>query len=365
MFGLGDVDSNYTSYKVVTERKVNATAEKYTATLNWLPALPRTIDVITGGDAAGEFVDVPNADGLTGVLYAKADVTNGVYTGSGGAKGTVTYKTGEITLNAGVASTGATVDVNYAYDNIVIPQNDLPILNAELKAIPLTAKARRIAVYYSQIAQFQAKQDYGFDLGQGLAEQAVGRLQYEIDTEVVKLLADNAAEDASLTWNRAQPTGVSKTEHYEGFSEIISKAGMVIYNRTKRWMPTYMLIASDILPILQMTRGWEAAPLGSINGPYLAGTFNGLKTYVSPSMDPGSYVLGVNGNDMMTSAAVYAPYMPIVPTQLLQYADGGTSQGWSTMYDLKLLNANLLVKGKVIEDLSKQQGSTVYTHAEG
>ena len=39
--------------------------------------------------------------------------------------------------------------------------------------------------------------------------------------------------------------------------------------------------------------------------------------------------------------------MPIVPTQLLQYADGGTSQGWSTLYDLKLLNKSLLVKGKV------------------
>lgn len=39
--------------------------------------------------------------------------------------------------------------------------------------------------------------------------------------------------------------------------------------------------------------------------------------------------------------------MPIVPTQLLGYADGGMSQGWSTMYDLKMLNANLLVAGRV------------------
>ena len=40
--------------------------------------------------------------------------------------------------------------------------------------------------------------------------------------------------------------------------------------------------------------------------------------------------------------------MPIVPTQLLQYADGGTSQGFSTLYDLKVLNKDLAVKGKVI-----------------
>ena len=39
--------------------------------------------------------------------------------------------------------------------------------------------------------------------------------------------------------------------------------------------------------------------------------------------------------------------MPVVPTQLLGYADGGMSQGFSTLYDLKLLNADLLVAGRV------------------
>ena len=41
--------------------------------------------------------------------------------------------------------------------------------------------------------------------------------------------------------------------------------------------------------------------------------------------------------------------MAIVPTQLLQYADGGTSQGFSTLYDLKVLNKDLIVRGKVSE----------------
>ena len=41
--------------------------------------------------------------------------------------------------------------------------------------------------------------------------------------------------------------------------------------------------------------------------------------------------------------------MTIVPTQLLQYADGGTTQGFSTMYDLKVLNENLIVAGKVVD----------------
>ena len=109
-----------------------------------------------------------------------------------------------------------------------------------------------------------------------------------------------------------------------------------------------MVIASNVLPILNFIPGFTAASAASINGPYLAGTLDGLKVFVSPAMAPGRFLLGVNGDDFMSSVAVYAPYMPIVPTQLLQYADGGTSQGFSTLYDLKVLNADLIVAGEVV-----------------
>lgn len=110
-----------------------------------------------------------------------------------------------------------------------------------------------------------------------------------------------------------------------------------------------MIINAGILPILSFLRGFKAAPAGKINGPYLAGNLDGLKVFVSPAMAKGRFVVGVNGEDMMSSVAVYAPYMPIVPTQLLQYADGGNSQGWSTLYALEVLNANLIIAGQVLD----------------
>lgn len=78
-----------------------------------------------------------------------------------------------------IADVAVNDEVSYVYDNIIIPQEKLPTLKAEIKSIPLLAKARRIAVYYSQIAAFQAKTDYGFDLGDQLAEKAVGQLSYK------------------------------------------------------------------------------------------------------------------------------------------------------------------------------------------
>ena len=266
--------------------------------------------------------------------------------------------------------TAFTGKVKYIYDNVIIPQAQLPMLKAEMKTIPLLAHARRIAVYYSQIAAFQAKTDYGFDLGDQLAEKAAGQLAYEIDTEVVNAI-DDAAGEAKITWNKAVPQYISKAEHYEGFSEAIEIGKQLVYDATQRFAPNFMLIASDILPVLTFIKGFQAAPAGVINGPYFAGTLNGVKVFVSPALKAGRFILGVNGDDMMSSAVVYAPYMPIVPTQLLGFADGGMTQGWSTLYDLKVLNPALVVAGQVtlnasvasqsisVENPTVTEGSTV------
>jgi hypothetical protein len=327
-FGFGNVDADFTGGRIVepivADAEGNAPAEFVAA---WTPVFDKAFYVKDGKEVSIKDV----ADGEFKAFKVTA------------ADGTTTYYTDATEYTPAVGD-----KVAYCYNNVVVPQNDLPMIKAEMKSIALVAKARRIAVYYSQIAAYQAKTDYGVDLGDQLAEKAVGELSYEIDTEVTNLLVDNAGEArAELTWDKTLPIGVSKAEHYEGFTEILEIAKQHIYDATKKFQPNYMLAASNLLPILSVCKGWHPAPAGSINGPFFAGTINNLKVFVTPNIDKGTFVIGCNGNDMMSSAAVYAPYMAIVPTQLLGYADGGMSQGWSTMYDLKILNKNLLVKGAI------------------
>lgn len=313
-FRLGKVDKDYTSERVVETFVGDASTKAFK--VMWGPIVTDSVKVLVNG--------------------AEKEVTTD-YT---------VVKDGTITFTTAPAADDQ-IRIGYVYDNVKIPQNDLPMVNVRMESIALQAKARRVAVYYSQIAAYQAKTDYGFDLADQLAEKAVGQLAYEIDTEITQLLIDNAASDDDLVWSKTLPTGVSKTEHYEGFVEILEIARQRIYDRTKRFAPNYMLIASNVLPILTFIKGFSAAPATNINGPYFAGTLNSLKVFVTPNIEPGKFVIGVNGSDMMSSAAVYAPYMAVVPTQLLQFADGGNSQGWSTMYDLKLLNKDLLIAGRI------------------
>ena len=238
--------------------------------------------------------------------------------------------------------------IAYTYDNVIIPQNDIPQLTAHMEGIELAAKARRIGIYYSQMASFQAKTEMGIDLGEVLSTQACAELSYEIDTEVVKLLSDNATYYDDLEWSKTLPVGVSKRDHYAGFAEVVELASQHIYDATQKHAANYMLIASNIKPILVLMDGFKAASTTKINGPYFCGELNGVKVYVSLALEAGRFILGYNGGDLVTSAAVFAPYMAIVPTQLLGFADGAMSQGFSTLYDLKMLNPSLLVAGKVV-----------------
>ena len=231
-----------------------------------------------------------------------------------------------------------------------VPAKEIPAIGPRMKHIPLVAEPRRIAVRYDQITAFQAKTDYGFSLDKQIAEQACGELAYEIDTEIVGMLKDGAGEAlAELTWSKTLPVGVSKFEHYNGFLEIVEMAKAIIYDRTKKFHPNYMVIASDILPVLRFVNGFTAAKSVKMNGPYKVGELDGMNVYVSPLMGSGEFFLGLNGNDLMSSAGVYAPYMAIVPTQLLGTPDGGLAQGFSTWYAKALLNKNLLVAGKITQ----------------
>lgn len=136
----------------------------------------------------------------------------------------------------------------------------------------------------------------------------------EIDTEIVNLLVDTAVANSSdyateLTFDRTRPVAISLAEHLESFAYVIENAARIIYQRTQKYRPNYMIIAPDVLPVVAFLKGYQALGNAVANGPYQAGTYNGMKVFVSPNIAAGRFVLGLHDGDMAASAAVYAPYM--------------------------------------------------------
>ena len=346
VYRLGKMDEDRTQYTsdVINETHV-ATAEEVAAhkfILDWFPVL--SVKAVQIGDTKYTVVAAGSEVADTSVSVD-------------GASGTVTFATGDTKFIE-----SAKVKVLYVYDNVIIPQRNeptsIPTLTAQMDNIELHAHARRIAIYYSQIAAFQAKNDYGYDMGQQLAAQAQGELAYEIDTEGVLMLYNGAELDTSLVFNKyVDDKYISRSQYYEEFSEIVARAKAIIYRRTQKFAPNYMVIGSDVLTILPYLKGWSPAPASVVNGPYFAGTLDTLKVYVSPSIDQDDFFFGVNGSDLQSSAGVYAPYMAVVPTQLLGLPDGTQTQGFSTMYDMKLLSTYNRTREGTIEDAKDGQFS--------
>ena len=136
------MDSRYTSNAVVESATGDGSKVKFD--LMWEALVDdethRLVNgkVTVAGTATTDYT-AATVDGVTSITFASAPANN------------------------------AEIKIAYFYDNIIIPQKTLPTLKAEMKSIPLIARARRIAIYYSQIAAFQSKTDYGLNKFRSLA----------------------------------------------------------------------------------------------------------------------------------------------------------------------------------------------------
>lgn len=377
-FKNGEVDPTYTSSTV----EVNQEIASNKLTLKWVPVVPGSVaftigdaNYFDGGDGKiykGKFASkVFTAEGKdnAGVVEGRAGrfvVDHGTAT----EVGTITYGYAKVKSVTGAIYDGETeavitfaqeqptgnAAIKYTYNNIAIMQDDIPMVTAVQKGIYLMAKARRIAINYSQMAAFQAKQENGQDLGKNLEKVAVGTLKYEIDTEIVNLLVANAYNgglasteggNGTFVFNATPRNGVSLSQHFEGFEFMLENMKQHIYDQTQKFFPNYMICASNVINVVKFLKGWKSANPSNVNGPYVAGKLDNLTVIVTPNIASSHFILGVNGSEFDTSAAVYCPYMALVPTSLLQTPDGATTQGWSTLYALQLLNKNLLVAGAI------------------
>lgn len=321
---------------------------------------PVVIDTFTGDASTATFTLTWKHNLIKDSGYKPMATVNGVEVTVSSFDATA----GTVTLASAPAS-GAVVKIAYQYDMVTVPQEEIPTIKVESASISLTAKPRRIKIFFSQFASFMAKQEAGFNLEDALKSQAVSELEYEIDSEIVNLLASNAGKYAkehgemTVTFNKRVPVGISKSEHYEAFAETLLALSKVIRDRTKRYGINYIVGATDLPLVVGLMKNWKDSGQSQKPGPYFAGTINGIKVYVHPGMTQGHFFGGYHGDDLMTSSAVYGPYMPIVPTALLQGPDGASTQGFSTLYALEMLNDILLVEGRIVDEANADANQVV------
>ena len=183
-----------------------------------------------------------------------------------------------------------------------------------------------------------------------MATHAAGEISHEIDTEIVMDLYSQAGAGPELTWSKTAPVGVNLLDHYDSFFAKLTEGSNAIFGATQKYNPNFICCGINVASVIQVMRNFDGAGVGNGVGPHLIGTLGGAyKVYVVPAMAPDTFVMGFKGNNFLETGYVYAPYMPILSTDILTLANMQGQQGYATSYGKKMVNSKLYIKGRIVD----------------
>lgn len=309
--------------------------------LRWTPVRKGTVKVVSGTVSLD---DATATETTTVTGYDKTYTATGITV-------SINYSTGAIQITLSTAST-ANIIVNYDYDNVYLPANDIPTYGAVVEAIPMTAKPHKVRIAFDALSNLIYKNDYGIDIAKELPKKAVEDYMYSIATEVSNAIIENAPTSIyTLNWGLNVQAGWI-AQHYASFGSVLAAAQAAITKVTKIFAGNRCFIGSALVPVVMACPGWKGVDTEGKLGTQLIGTLGNLKIYYKQDMDDYTYVVFAKGKGTEYCVGLLGMYMAalpasIVPTQLLEFADGLNEQGFYALYDFKIINPMLSVKGRV------------------
>jgi hypothetical protein len=318
----------YSSNQIVGETSV-FNGDKDTIVLDWRPIVAGTVKV--AADAA-----LFHDDGLGALLNA-----------SNVAVGTVNYATGAVVWDTPFVTVPTATLVEYSQDNMTVPV-DAPEVYLTITQIPVMAQSRKLKTIMAFDAMYDFQIQYGYDSETEQQMLISQFLQYEIDGELIEDMFAGATAPAT-SFVKTVPNAVSTLDHYEGFVVKFNEASNNIFEETRFGTATWAVLGLEAATIVESlaNRGFVASGQ-TANGPHFIGTMGNYQIFKTPILsNRAGYVLGYKGESMFHAGMVYAPYMPIMTTDLLAFDNFNVSQGFATAYAKKLINGKLYSKGTI------------------
>ena len=297
------------------------------------------------------FIRVRHINAINGIAV-ECDA-EGKITGAG-VSGTVDLETGKLNIKFNTApGDGEVIEVDYEYDLESVLPNTIPEVQLQLSETTLKARPRKLKTLYSFDAGQDLMRQQGVDIDESLLEAAVNSIRAEIDAEIINDLWVQAG--LTSTWNNAwnKDSGLSKREYNMTFVDEITAAGNAMFEVTRRCQPNFLVVgrlAADALDSIGAPRFQGVANAGG-TGAFFAGVLDGrIRVYKNPYFQANQYLLGYRGDTLIDAGYVYAPYIPIMTTNLLMAEDFVGRRGYATSYAKKMLQPQLYIKGTVVTE---------------
>ena len=297
------------------------------------------------------YIRVRHIDAINGIAV-KCDEEGNIE--GVGVKGHVDLETGRMELDFDVAiEDGAVIEIDYQYDLESVLPNTIPEVQLHLSETTLKARPRKLKTLYSFDAGQDLMRQQGVDIDESLLEAAVNSIRAEIDAEIINDLWVQAG--LTSTWNNVwdKSSGLSKREYNMTFIDEITAAGNAMFEVTRRCQPTFLVVGrlgADALDSIGAPR-FQAVGNAGGTGAFFAGMLDGrIRVYKNPYFRAEQYLLGYRGDTLIDAGYVYAPYLPIMTTNLLMMEDFVGRRGYATSYAKKMLQPQLYIKGTIITE---------------
>lgn len=318
-FEAGNGNTNYSADLIEDEVATDVDTEMFLA---WGPVVPGTVTLDING--------TPGKDDGKGKI-------------AGTKTGTIDYESGKITFSEAVSGD---VTASYEYDNITAPVQ-APEVNLQIAALPMIAKSRKLKALYSMDAAFDLQSDYGMQMNNELVAYTASEIKHEIDGEIMNDLL-RIAGAPQTTFNATPGEGISLRDHNEAFYNTSIEAGNNIFQATRLATASFVIAGVGACNIIESLPRFKPSGISNPVGPHLVGWLGDKAVYKNPFFPSDEYVFGYKGQGLFDAGFIYAPYMPIMSTQLIMDANFTGSKGFATSYAKKATNANMYSKGKIV-----------------
>jgi len=269
-----------------------------------------------------------------------------------GGTGAIDYTTGVVTVTYGGSSAGAVASYKYNYETAV---GGVPEVDFELTAESITALDFPLRTNYTLGAAIDLEKAHGLNLEDEMIKYLGGEIKFEIDHFGIEMIADAAegalAADPIASW-AANPTSGQEWlwKKYE-FLDRIESGSNNIFNKSLRAFGTYILAGNNTARVIrQITDRFKPASGAdalSPTGPVEIGTLDGRVVIQDPFLGANRYYMGYQGDNIMKSSFVYAPYIPLFATNTLITADLKAQKGFLSSAGFKVVNPSFFTYGDI------------------
>lgn len=298
-------NSYYTSNYVDDQPifKGDGTTVAFATVLQWAPIAANTIVVKVAGVVTGNDTGAGTLTPVVGTpLFGGASVIN--------------YQSGGISLIFGTApANGADVTISCRYD--MEGNARIPSLKLEFRVRPIQPESRKLTITNTLEAADDMMALYGESLLDTKLELASSQLALEMDREIVQKIFQVVEPQATSTWSKNVPTGLSEDQHFRSLMTKISEMSMLIMQRTQRNGANWIITSPQIAAILQMLPHFQKIDNGySMRGGFIkSGVLQNEFLVLVDTFMPNQILMGFQGGDIFDTGCIYSPYIPAeVPT---------------------------------------------------